>query len=221
MSCGTIAALAVAAAGTGAAEYANVQEGNNMNSAVQNALANQNAMQAKASNVFNQSLGASAPPAANRQIGQGATQALQQYQGLQALPLSASTGTNSLPTGQQGIVNAQTSQGQRVSNQNNAGLQGYGNYSTQQGINNLLSGANLGLINNQAQSQLSTLPYQLQGAQNSQAGLAALGGLGTSLGNLWGVYNTVNPGAYSGGLGAGWAANAPGTYNNWSTPSGY
>lgn len=192
MACSALVGLALAGVGAGISEKASSDERDSMNNVMNQEQAQQQQYQKQATSVFNNSLANSTPAKANQQIGQGANQALQEYTKLQASPLSSATSPLGLSTPQGAIVNSATQANRALQNQSAAGLQGYNNWNTQQNVSNTLSNANLGLISGQAQQAAAYLPQELSLAQNSEQGLAGLGSLLGSAGQLVGVGSATN-----------------------------
>lgn len=198
MGCGTLAALALTGAGAGAKMYAGQQEQNAMNNATNAELQQQQQFQKQGSQIFQNSLAQSTPQAAQQQIGQGvqniagATQA-------SALPPVSLPQTGPTSNAARVSYSGQDAQNQRGA-QANAGLQGYGNFTLQQGLKDLSANSQLGLLGNQAAASERVLPYMLQQAANSQAPLAGIGSLLGTAGQLVGIGSLT--GAFGGGAAA-------------------
>ena len=181
MGCGTIAGLALTAAGTGANMYANNQVRGKMNDLTNQELARNQGFEQKAQGVFNNSLQQSTPQAANQQIGQGQQQLAGLIQNAQQVPLSSSMPNfGNVNTMAEGAKTA-------MSNKAASDLGGYSNYTLQQRLKDQQVGSQLGVIGSEAQGWANVLPAQLQQAQGSQQGLQALGALLSSAGLLTGL----------------------------------
>lgn len=186
-----IAGLLASGAGTGLQMNAASQERQAMNDAVAQQLAQQQQFQQKGQAELQQSLAQNTPQAVKQQQAAGTTAAQQEYSKVNAIPLTVSSGA--APSFRDAIVGDTAGARTSLMNKEAAPLQGYSDQQVQQWINNLQS--NTALRQNAALSQLaaSTLPIQLQAAQNSQSGMAGLGSLLSSAGGLVGLYGTTLP----------------------------
>ena len=188
MSCGTLIALASAAAGTGMKMSAAADEQDAMNKVTNEAIARQTEFANKSKAVFNQNAENSTPEAFKNQLQQGQQRYLDASKSAQDAPLA-------LAAPVLGNKSDQQTQ-QRLGNQANAGFMGYSNPAIEQGVGNTLSNARMNSINQQAQGWANILPLQLQAARNSEQGLSSAGGLVSSLGSIAG--GLTNAGAFSG-----------------------
>ena len=163
MGCGLMeVAIPLMLAGTASQMYASNAEGGAENSAVANEMRRQREYQQRATGLFNQSLGQSAPQAAQQQIQQGRQQALQAGQPAMQMPYAASTVP--LPGGQDRLSQARLSSQLGLGQQANANLQGYGNYPLQQSLKDMDIGGQLGVVNREASQSAGVLPAELQQA---------------------------------------------------------
>lgn len=188
--------LALSAAGTGVNSYAAAQTQKNENATVDAQLLQQQQLQKKSSNIFNENLsnGNDAAGAA-KQI--GATQAAQndKYAALAQTPMTGGAGS---PVNIDPVVQARADASTQNQGNSAAKLQGYSQWGVNQAIQNMLAGQQIGLVNNQSQQLAQTLGPQLQQASQSEAGLSGLGSLLGTLGSAVGV----------GGSLAGWGSAA-------------
>jgi len=169
MGCGALAllgGLGAAGMGAGAVGSANVakQRGQNMNEDVAREMARQRSYQDQASMLFKQSLAQSTPQAANQQIHQGAQQSLQANKPASQIPFGVSS--VALPDNQDAQAQSRLATTLGMGQRANAAMQGYGNYSLQQGLKDQSIGNQLGVINSEAYRSLQPLPYEIQ--QSSQ-----------------------------------------------------
>jgi len=186
---GTIAGLALTAAGTGLsiANARATQE--RMNEIVRQQIGAAQAFQSQATPEFQKSLGASGSDAARRQLAIGEQQALGGYRETQGLPPT----TAASPILSDALTNVRTQARIEQANQANASLQGYGNLALQQWLANQRAQQNLGVISGLANSQSAITPYLLSGAQQQGQNLAAVGSLLGTAGSLAGVYGSLYP----------------------------
>lgn len=213
MGCGLMeVAIPLMLAGTASQMYASNAEGGAENRAVANEMRRQREYQQRATGLFNQSLGQSAPQAAQQQIQQGRQQALQAGQPAMQMPYAASTVP--LPGGQDRLSQARLSSQLGLGQQANANLQGYGNYPLQQSLKDMDIGGQLGVVNREASQSAGVLPAELQQASQSQSGLTGIGQLLSAGGLLAGLGSLAAAPA----AGAGSAAGASGVFD-WSNPA--
>lgn len=212
---------AVSAAGAGVQEAGVAQSNRAMNNTINDELTQQAEYQKQGQQVFQQSLQQSSPQSTQQQMQQGQQLAQNQYQKLEAAPLS----TGNAPF-QSGAPSYQAEVQGRTQNSNasQAALQGYSEWDLQQAIKDLSANSQLGIINRNAAGAASILPYQMQQASHAGDALSGVGSLLGSAGGLVGLYGAtsglgaaatapVNAGQY-GSLGL----TTPGTFNPYSIP---
>lgn len=185
--------LALSAAGTAASVAANNKVRNEQNRVLTNVLQQQQELAQQAQPVVARSVVQSGPQAAQSSIGQGAQQALNDYQKLQQTQLAgAANPALTLSTGTisgDPMIRAK----QRQLNQSSAALAGYDKFALDQAVNNLMVQGKLNTIGALSNNASSTLPLELQGAQNKYASLSGIGSLGESLGSTIGAYGMTRP----------------------------
>lgn len=179
MGCGTLAALALTGAGTGAGMYAAQKERNAQNAAVGAELQRQKQFGQQTQGVFQKSLAQSTPQAFQAQQQAGAQKALAATPQLTGLGQAPSTSTV----------------GQDVKNvkQQQASAQQFGlsNQAMAQYLKDLEANTQLGVLSNMAGQSQQVLPIELQGAGQSYGKLGALGSLLGTAGQLVGVGSAV------------------------------
>lgn len=185
MGCGTIAGLALAAAGAGAKEYGNIQSTNAMNSKVAQEMGRQKGYQGQANSVFQNSLSQSTPQSVGQQLGQGQQLAMQATRNATNVPFGSSQAP--LPSNLGALAQQQLGATLQNNNQNNAALQGYSNIGLQQGLKDQLAQSQLGLVNTNAGRSASVLPYELQQAQGVGAPWEGAGSLLSAAGMVTGL----------------------------------
>ena len=190
MGCGTIAALALMGGGAGASMAAGAKERSAMNAATQAELQRQQGFAQHGQNLFQQSLGQSGTPVANQQVQQGNQQVMEATQNAARVPFGNSVAP--LPGAGNSLASAALDASLGRSQNANAALQGYSNYGFQQGLKDQSIGSQLGVLNNQARSSASVLPYEVQQASTSQSGLNSLGQLMSIAGMLTGLYGLTS-----------------------------
>lgn len=185
----TVASLAGTAASVAGAQ----QSKRNMNNVLTQNLNQQNALQKQAQPIVANAISKSGAGAAQQSLGSGIAQATKNYEQTQGTQLSnVQNPVHSLSTGS--ISNDPFVKGQNtLGNQQAAQLQGWNQFQTDQAINDLVARGQLSTVAAQSQNAASTLPLQLQGAQNSGESLYAIGQLGQTLGSTLGAYNATKP----------------------------
>jgi hypothetical protein len=184
----TIAGLVTALAGAGVSEYGAQQSASAMNNATANEVAQQEALQKKATPVYNANQQNFTPQKAQQTLSQGSAQALQQYQTL----ANASISTQPLSIApKSGVVQART--GADIARQQQAGaaLQGYPALQSSWAVGDTNTNAQLGNIGAIGSSLASSFPYQLAQAGQTGATAQGIGSLLGSLGMLGGVYGAT------------------------------
>lgn len=172
-----LAGAAASLAGTGVSVSAQQQATSRMNRAMRQQLADQRGFQRKATGLLQQNIEDSTPEAVTRDIDEGAVAAKALYDKVQDIPLSINEAVDTRDRGYQQLTGEQAAQ-----------LQGLTSQDLMRWIRNLQSNTKLGVLANQARLRASILPFELQGAQNSTAGLAGLGSLLQSAGNVASTY---------------------------------
>ena len=187
MAYGAIIPMVLAAAGTAVSMAGQAQQRDQQNAAVQAELQRQQQYQKNASLAYQQSLAESTPKAAERQIGEGQQQALGAYQNIEKTPLSIASSAAS-PTS---IITNEDAARQALSNNAQAGIQGYKNFSLQQWLKDMEAKNQLGAVSAQSRASQSILPYELQGASSPLTGIGELlGAFGQVAGKLGSVKRT-------------------------------
>jgi hypothetical protein len=180
-----IAGALTALAGAGAS-YAGVQQANSaMNKTVGDELAQTQALQKKATPIFQSNL----KQATDQQAGQqGQQQALAEYQKVGALPVSTAPLVDA-PSAQYVTqrTGADIARGQNA----NAALQQYPAQQTAWNVENTNTNSQLGNISAIGQSLASVFPAQLAQAGQAGASLQGVGSLLGTLGMLGGVYGAT------------------------------
>lgn len=191
MGCGTYIGLGLSALGTGAQMASRAQEKGAMEDAVKAQMAKQKQYQQEAASVYQKNLQRQGEAPATANVQKGANQALQRYQQVQNVPLSLGAVNAPKITTQadKGVTTAR----QGMSNEQQAALQGYGDWLQGLQLGNVEAGRGLGLVGNMAQGWANLLPSQLQDAQQSYAGLESLGGLMQGAGSALGMWNATQP----------------------------
>jgi len=188
MGIGTIAGLALSAAGT-AVSIANAKATQRrMNDIVGDQIGAAEGFQAQATPEFQRSLGATGAEATKRALAIGEQQALREYGEVAGLPATAAS-----PILSDTLVNARTQARIGQSQQAQAALQGYNNATLQQILANQRAQQNLGVISGMASSRSAITPFLLQGAQQQGQNLAAVGSLLGTAGSLAGIYGQLYP----------------------------
>jgi hypothetical protein len=214
-----IIATLASAAGAGLQISAANNETNAMNSAEQQALAQQQQFTKEAVPDVTKNVTASAPASVTSQIQQGAADQLAKYSQLQQQPQT--TAPSATPTNR--VVSAGSGATVNAANQAAAKLAGYGTWENAQNIANQNVANKLGVINTESAGWGQVLPSVLSQAQGSAAQTAGIGSLLGSAGGIAGTYAAQQPFSselqtylnnldynqtYNGGLPAGWQ-NAP------------
>ena len=188
MSCGTLIALASTAAGTGMTMAANAEATDQMNKVTNEQVNRQNEFLKKSRSIVEQNVQANAPTTFQNNLQQGKQQYMDASKSAQAAPLA-------LAAPVAGGNTADQQARQQMGNQVNADYMGYSRPALETNLGNVMSGARLNTLNNQAQGWANILPLQLQDARNSQQGLSSAGGLVSSFGRLAG--SAVNSGMFA------------------------
>jgi hypothetical protein len=177
--------LALAAAGAGTSIAASKQSRDAMNEQVNSSLLQQQQFQQQATPIFQQSLAQSGPKVAGQQVAQGAQDARSLYDAVSKVPNAGST--SPLP------VDTQRLSGQ-VNQARDAGAQqqGYSNFALQQWLKNQEANRNLGVIGNLSTSANANTGILTQLAGQKSAGMAGIGSLLGTAGNLASIYGAVN-----------------------------
>ena len=185
----TLASLAGTAASVAGAQ----QSKRNMNNVLTQNMNQQNELQKASQPIVQKAISQSGAGAAQQALGSGAAQARKSYEQVQGTQLSnAQNPTKSLSTGS--IANDPYLKGQMaLGNQQAAQMQGWNQFQLDQAINDLVAKGQLSTIAAQSRNAASTLPLQLQGAQQSGESLYSIGQLGQTLGSTLGAYNATKP----------------------------
>ncbi|MDE2097298.1 MAG: hypothetical protein KGL39_08655 [Patescibacteria group bacterium] len=170
---------------------ANQDERNAMNDATAQQIAQQQAYQNKAMPLFQQSLAQSSPNAMAQQQQQGAQKVTNAQQQAALVPLALPSNVGSTNQSLQNVSNTGQAARNALAQASDAQAQGYSNIGLQQGIKDLLTNSQLGLINTEAARSAQYFPQILEAAGQSEQGLSAAGGLLGSLGALLGVGSAV------------------------------
>jgi hypothetical protein len=189
----TVAGLAASAAGTGLSMAGAAKAQDAMEKQIQNQIAYQQSLQARATPVFQRSLQESSPEQVGRQMKQGEDQANALYRDVQSLPLGSAL--SPISEGQQ--RDTRTRDVIAAQNQAQAGLQGVSGMQSQQWLKNAEAQNQLGVFSNLANSSSQATPYLVQLAGHAGDSLAGLGSLMSTAGTLGAMY-----GASKGGLGS-------------------
>ena len=194
----SILPMIMGAGGTALTMNAKAQEQNNMNKALavnQNMEAN---FQKAGDQTLQQHMDQSSVGNANKEIGQGASDAMNKYAALQQTPAIGVSGANTAPTASQSVVSDDSKARTGLLNEAAAPVQGLGDWQVQQWIDALKAKTKLGQINQGAERWNALLPAQLGAAQNSKAGEEGIGSLLSSLGNIAGVMTAGSGGGQGG-----------------------
>lgn len=152
-----------------------------MNQAVTDALNKQRGFQAQGTDIFNQSLAAQSPQAAQADLTAGADRARQGYARVQSTPLTVSPQT---ADEKDSSVQSNIKGYQDLTNKTSAANTAYGNLATNQAITNMLAKANLGLLGQRAGAWAAITPYQISDAQKKSTALS------DTYGAIMGVLNS-------------------------------
>lgn len=185
MGCSALVGAALSLAGAGVNETAALKTQGKMNDIMSANQAQQNQLQQKNNGLFQNSLAASTPGAAQQQVQQGADKFNQAAQQAQAVPLGVA---NSALTAQDKGANSARAQ---LGNKAMSDFAGYGQYGVEQGLKDQQVGSQIGANNSQSQFINSLLPSELGAAQNSYAGLNSFGSLLGAAGNLTGAFGSL------------------------------
>ena len=177
-----ISALA-SAAGTGASMSAAAKARRDMNAEAVSQLLRQRNLQKQATPLFESSLARSKPAAQSEQQVGASQESRALYKALQGLaPLQG--GTNRANATIEAETEAQ------------AAMAGQGNQGFRNALANQWTNTDLGIIQQLSGAAAQNAPYMIQAAGNKSAGLASLGSLFSSLGQLGMVYGAMAaPGA--------------------------
>lgn len=179
----TIIGLALTAAGTAASSVANSEATSAENKATDNQLSQQQALQKKATGLFNQNLPGNTQQAAQSQIGSANTQLQNQYKQAALAPLTPTAN----PINVSPVVQARADQSTQQQGAANAQNQGYSQWGVNQAIQNMLAGQQIGLVNNQASQLYGTYGANMNQAAQSSSGLSGIGSILGTLGTAVGV----------------------------------
>lgn len=177
--------VATAAAGTGVSMKASADARSASNKVIENSLLQQQQFQKEASPLFQQSLAGSTANEANRNIQTGADESRSLYNTISKVPQNS--GTSPLPVDEQRLA-GQVSQ----SRENAAQAQGYANMGFQNWLRNQNAFRNLNVISGLASSAAAPTATLAQLAQQKSAGLAGIGSLMSTAGNLAAIYGGLN-----------------------------
>ena len=189
--CLQLLALAATLAGTGASVAAARQQESEMEKAVKRSLQQQQGFKRRGKEVYAKSLEEGSPAAAKRQIGEGTQEARELYERVQQVPLGQSSSAAVTPANK-AVDTQRQSNYSRLIGEPNAQMQGLTNYNLQQWIKNLQAQTQFGVNTSLSQGAAGVLPYRLQDAQNSAAGLQGIGSLLSTIGNVAGIAGGVN-----------------------------
>lgn len=214
----SLAGLATSAAGAGLGLEAGAEGQNAMNKVFSQDLGQQENLRRQNMNILNTNIDQSTPQEAKKEQGQGAQQAIGQYENLQSLPAMASSpggpGGGASPSASQAVVGDDANARANILNNAAAPVQGLNDWQTQQWINNLKAKTALQQNNQFAQQDIGLLPTQLNAAQHSSQGMASIGSLLNTLGGLAGVAGKV------GTFGNASAGSYPGQGQSWDLLGG-
>lgn len=184
------------AAGTGMQIAANAEAASAANAAANAELERQRGYQKRAQGVFDQSLAASTPQAAQQSMTAATEARTQDYAKQRSVPLSEGA---SPVADTQRLVSPQAVMGQdRLADAARARLAGYTEWDLQQAIKDMRASQQLGTIGNFAQGSQNVLPLELQDAARRGSGLRSLGQLFSLGGSLAAAYpGTAAPARFS------------------------
>jgi hypothetical protein len=182
--------LAIAAAGAGTSIAAAKQSKDAMNDEVNASLLQQQGFQKQATPIFQQSLADSGTDSANKQLKAGAQDAQSLYKTVSQMP---SASTSPLPV-DEARLQEQVGQARNAA----SAQQGYSNWALQQWLKNQEAGRQLGTIGGLSQAAGANTGILTQLAGQRSAGMAGIGSLLSTAGNLSSVYGALN--ANSGSL---------------------
>lgn len=188
-----VAGLATSLAGTGAQIAAGAATRRKQNEVLEAQMNKQNELYQQTKPVVAAAVKQSGAEAAQQQLGQGAAQAVRDYQTAQGTQMSnASNPATAMTTGS--YSNDPLLKGQiALSNQAAGAMQGYNQMALDQAVNNLLVSGKLSNIGALSRNAQSSYPLQLADAQQQYAGLQGAGQLANSLGSTLGMYAMTQP----------------------------
>ena len=195
-----IAGVAGTLAGTGMTIAGNEESKHAMNDVMNQQLSDQSKRSDQAMNALTETTNDATAVKAGQQQQAGAQQSLQENMKLQGMSSGASAPSAAGSGNQTGsgriVTDTARAARQGVENQSNAQLQGYNNYALQQALNQIALKTRLGVLGSQAQSEQSVLPFKLDQAKQTGAGLSGAGQLVSEGGGVLGVLGGL------GGLGS-------------------
>lgn len=195
-----IAGLALGAGGAALNIIGNNKSQNAINQTRQNANLQQAQLQSQANQVVQKSIKNSTPQTVQSQINKGAADRVSAWQQLNqaTTPIASAlpaTGTDTVTGRAAGRAATAGNAWNTLTADAAAKEGGYGDYKTQQEINNQNANSQLGVINNFSKSDASLLPLETEVASNAGSKLTSWGSILGSLGQLAGVAGAT--GAFS------------------------
>lgn len=190
-----IAALALAAAGTGASIYGGQQAREAMDDKTRAELLRQRGYEKENKATFAESLKGATPESAKQQIDSGEAKALAEYEKQAAIPIAATSGLSVAPAANQAVDTERNAGFGRLIGRPNATMQGFNNYTLQQFIKNAMANRQLGVTGHLSQSSQDVLPLELQGAAHAGDTMQGIGSILSALGGVAGVAGGLSAGA--------------------------